>query len=516
MHPSEFARATPDKAAIIMAGSGQTVTFAQFEARSNQGAHLLRGAGLQPGAVVALMLENDARYLEITCAAHRAGLYFVCLSTRLAPAEIAYILQDSGAQMLIASGTLAPLLHAVADAAPALRYTLGPAVPGWQAWEEATAALPITPIADERAGIDMLYSSGTTGRPKGIKPPLPADPAITTLSPLGTVCARLGFGADTIYLNPAPLYHAAPLRWCREVLALGGTVVIMEKFDPEAALALIERHRVTHSQWVPTHFVRMLKLPEEARARYDYSSLRLAIHAAAPCPVPVKQAMIDWWGPILMEYYSGTEAIGMTLITAPEWLAHPGSVGRAMIGTLYICDEDDNPLPPRQEGLVCFADGPTFAYHNDPEKTAAAHNRHGWATFGDVGWLDEEGYLYLTDRKSFMIISGGVNIYPQEIENALVVHPRIADAAVVGAPDAEMGECVVAVIQPMDMADATPAFAQEVIDWLRQQLSGVKIPRRVEFMAELPRHPTGKLYKRLLHDRYRQPGAAPETLLSLR
>jgi acyl-CoA synthetase (AMP-forming)/AMP-acid ligase II len=262
MHPSEFARATPDKAAIIMAGSGQTVTFAQFEARSNQGAHLLRGAGLQPGGRGADAGKRCA-LSEITCAAHRAGLYFVCLSTRLAPAEIAYILQDSGAQMLIASGTLAPLLHAVADAAPPLRYTLGPAVPGWQAWEEATAALPTTPIADERAGIDMLYSSGTTGRPKGIKPPLPADPAITTLSPLGTVCARLGFGADTIYLNPAPLYHAAPLRWCREVLALGGTVVIMEKFDPEAALALIERHRVTHSQWVPTHFVRMLKLPEE-------------------------------------------------------------------------------------------------------------------------------------------------------------------------------------------------------------------------------------------------------------
>jgi acyl-CoA synthetase (AMP-forming)/AMP-acid ligase II len=295
MHPSEFARATPDKAAIIMAGSGETVTFAQLEARSNQGAHLLRGAGLQPGAVVALMLENDARYLEITCAAHRAGLYFVCLSTRLAPAEIAYILLDSGAQMLIASGTLAPLLHAVADAAPPLRYTLGPAVPGWQAWEEATAAADHPDRRRARRDRHALFL-GHHRPPQGNQAPLPADPAITTLSPLGTVCARLGFGADTIYLNPAPLYHAAPLRWCREVLALGGTVVIMEKFDPEAALALIERHRVTHSQWVPTHFVRMLKLPDEARARHDCSSLRLAIHAAAPCPVPVKQAMIDWWG----------------------------------------------------------------------------------------------------------------------------------------------------------------------------------------------------------------------------
>jgi long-chain acyl-CoA synthetase len=514
MHPSAFARSQPDKPAIIMAGSGEVVTYGELDRRSNQAAHLFRQSGLREGDVIAILLENDPRYLEITWGAHRAGLYFVCISNRLSPAEIAYILEDSGAALLVASGALNTILSEIDVAAPAHRYTIGPRVEGWQDWIEATADLPAVPVAGERAGADMLYSSGTTGRPKGIKPPLPHDPDISAPTSLQSVCAKLGFGSDTIYLNPAPLYHAAPLRWCREVQALGGTVVVMEKFDPEGALSLIERYRITHSQWVPTHFIRMLKLPEEVRTRYDLSSLRLAIHAAAPCPVPVKEAMIAWWGPIIVEYYSGTEGAGLTMISAPEWLDHRGSVGRAVVGRLHICDEQDRPLPPRQEGLVCFADGPAFTYHNDPEKTAAAINSHGWASFGDIGWLDDDGYLYLTDRKSFMIISGGVNIYPQEIENLLAVHPKITDAAVVGAPDPEMGESVV--IQPGDMADATEAFARELVEWLRPQLSGVKLPRRIEFMADLPRHPTGKLYKRLLRDRYREQGSDTLTFMTVR
>ncbi|NWK96251.1 acyl-CoA synthetase [Sphingobium lactosutens] len=502
MHPGMTARAEPEKAAIIMADTGEVVSYRQLECRSNQAAHLFRAAGLREGDAVALLLDNTPDFLGITWGAHRAGLYFVCISTRLAPSEIAYILNDSGARLLVASGGLGGLLAEIDGDAPVHRFTLGEERPGWRDWGKVIAAMPDSPIPDERAGIDMLYSSGTTGRPKGIKPPLPDDGDITLPTPLGTVCAKLGFDRDTIYLSPAPLYHAAPLRWCREVQALGGTVVIMEKFDPEVALSLIERYRITHSQWVPTHFVRLLKLPQEVRDRHDCSSLKLAVHAAAPCPVPVKQAMIDWWGPILLEYYSGTEGAGITMISSPEWLSHPGSVGRSMIGQARICDEDDNLLPPRTEGLVSFEGGPPFSYHNDPEKTASVINRHGWATLGDVGWMDEDGYLYLTDRKSFMIISGGVNIYPQEIENVLVLHPRIADAAVVSVPDPEMGEQVVAVLQPEDMADATEAFAQELVDWLRSRLSGVKIPRLIEFMPDLPRHPTGKLYKRILRDRY--------------
>jgi fatty-acyl-CoA synthase len=349
----------------------------------------------------------------------------------------------------------------------------------------------------------MLYSSGTTGRPKGVRVALPEAEDVAAPTVLGMLAQRLyGLGPETVYLSPAPLYHAAPLRWSMTVQRLGGTVVMMEHFDPLAALAAIERYRADAGQWVPTHFVRMLKLDDSARNRHDLSSLRIAIHAAAPCPVAIKRAMLDWWGPILHEYYAGSEGNGLTTISSPEWLEHPGSVGRAAYGVLHVCDDDGEELPPGAEGLVYFEGGGQFAYHNDPAKTAEATNRHGWTTLGDVGRVDAEGYLYLTDRKSFMIISGGVNIYPQEVENRLVTHPRVADAAVIGAPDEEMGERVVAVVQPLDMTEATPAFAEELRCWCRAELSGVKTPRQIDFTSELPRHATGKLYKRLLRDRY--------------
>jgi acyl-CoA synthetase (AMP-forming)/AMP-acid ligase II len=348
----------------------------------------------------------------------------------------------------------------------------------------------------------MLYSSGTTGRPKGVKLPLPEDPAIAQTNTLVMVAMAFGLNADSIYLTPAPLYHAAPLRWSMTVQRIGGTVVLMRHFDAESVLAAIERYGITAGQFVPTHFVRMLKLPDDVRARYDHSTMKVAIHAAAPCPAPVKQAMIDWWGPIIWEYYAGSEGNGITMITSEQWLAHQGSVGKAISGILHICDEDGNDLPPRQEGLVYFEGGNPFTYHNDPAKTAESHNLHGWSTLGDIGWMDEEGYLYLTDRKSFMIISGGVNIYPQEIENHLVTHPKVTDVAVIGAPHPDMGEQVVAIVQPADMATAGDALAQELEAYCREKLSGVKIPRRIDFRDELPRHPTGKLYKRLLRDEY--------------
>ena len=348
----------------------------------------------------------------------------------------------------------------------------------------------------------MLYSSGTTGRPKGVKPALNGGP-IDAPNALQMMAQGLfGFSGDSIYISPAPLYHAAPLRWCMTVHKLGGTVIVLEKFDPEQALALIEQHKVNCGQFVPTHFVRMLKLPEETRAKYDVSSMKSAIHAAAPCPVPVKEQMIAWWGPVIYEYYAGTEGNGFCWINSENWLAHKGSVGQAVLGELRICDDAGDPVPPRTEGAVYFANGPAVNYHNAPDKTAESYNKHGWTTLGDVGWADEEGYLYLTDRKSFMIISGGVNIYPQEIENLLITHPKVADAAVVGAPCEEMGEKVVAVIQPMDQAEDRDALAAELMAFARANLSHVKSPRRIDFMAELPRHPTGKLYKRLIRDAY--------------
>jgi long-chain acyl-CoA synthetase len=373
----------------------------------------------------------------------------------------------------------------------------------YRSLEDARTPFPTTPIADESAGRAMLYSSGTTGRPKGVKRAGVVDPAIDAPNPLAMLGQALyGWTPDTVYLSPAPLYHAAPLGWSMAVHALGGTVVMMERFDAEDALRFIEQYKITSAQWVPTHFVRMLKLPPEARERYDMSSLKAVFHAAAPCPVPVKEQMIAWWGPIVHEYYAGTEGNGFCIINSTEWLAHKGSVGRGLTAQVKICDEDGEPLPPRAEGLVFFEGGGQFEYHGDPAKTAESRNKHGWTTLGDVGWLDEEGYLYLTDRKSFMIISGGVNIYPQELENVLIGHPKVADAAVVGAPDEEMGEKVVAVIQPMNWAEAGDDLRNELMAYARQHLSHVKAPRVIDFMAELPRHPTGKLYKRLIRDAY--------------
>jgi long-chain acyl-CoA synthetase len=500
MHPSVIALTQPDKPAVIVAETGRVLTFAEVDAASNRFAHLLRGHGLGVGEVIALMLDNVPEYFGIAWGAQRAGMHYVCISTRLTADEVNYILADSGAELLLIGESGAALASQIAFSGA--RYIMNAALDGWTPLEPALAALPRTPIADERAGVDMLYSSGTTGRPKGVKVPLPEDPAIAQSNTLVMVAMAFGISADSIYLTPAPLYHAAPLRWSMTVQRMGGTIVLMQHFDAEGVLAAIERYGITSGQFVPTHFVRMLKLPAEVRARYDHGSMTVAIHAAAPCPVPVKQAMIDWWGPNIWEYYAGSEGNGITMITSDQWLTHQGSVGKAISGILHICGEDGEEVPLRAEGLVYFEGGNPFSYHNDPAKTAESHNQHGWSTLGDIGWMDEEGFLYLTDRKSFMIISGGVNIYPQEIENHLVTHPKVTDVAVIGAPHPDMGEQVVAVIQPADMTQAGDALADELAAFCREKLSGVKIPRRIDFRKELPRHPTGKLYKRLLRDEY--------------
>lgn len=499
MHPFIHAATQPDATAVMMAGSGASLSYAELEARSNQVAHLLRAQGLQRGDTVVIWLENCLEYLPICWGAQRAGLVFVAMSTKLTATEAAYIVADSGAQAIFAGARFASL----AAALPAIagRYALDGEIPSWTAFEPAVAAQPTSPIADQSPGRDMLYSSGTTGRPKGVRGPLPEGALDAGDALTGLVAALYGFRPGMRYLSPAPLYHAAPLRYCMAVHRFGGTVVVMERFEPEAYLALVEKNRITHSQLVPTMFVRMLKLPEDVRTRHDLTSMEVAIHAAAPCPVDVKQAMLDWWGNVIFEYYASTEGAGFTAISPAEWRARPGSVGKSLLGEIRVLGDDGGVLGPNQTGRIFFANGPGFSYHNDPEKTAESRTEHG-ATFGDIGHVDDDGYLYLTDRAAYMIISGGVNVYPQEAENVLTMHPAVADVAVFGVPDAEMGEAVKAVVQPRDPAAAGPALAAELIAFVRGRLSHVKCPTSVDFLDELPRHDTGKLYKRLLRDRY--------------
>jgi long-chain acyl-CoA synthetase len=470
-------------------------------------AHVLREAGLRPGDVVALVAENRLAYYEVYWAALRSGLYVTAVDHHLTAPEAAYVVADCGARAVVVSASL-PTAAALTGLTPgvALRLALHGELDGHVDYASALAAASPEPPADQPRGADLLYSSGTTGRPKGIKPPLSGDRVDAHQNPMRLVFGRAyGFDADTVHLTPAPLHHAAPLRYGGMVHELGGTVVVMPRFEPAAALAAIERHRVTASQWVPTMFVRMLKLPDDERERHDLSSHRVAVHAAAPCPVEVKRRMIEWWGPILQEYYAATEAVGVTMIDSATWLRKPGSVGRAVLGVLHVCDDDGEELPTGEVGTVWFErEAFPFAYHNDPERTRAArHPRHPtWGTTGDLGRVDEDGFLFLTDRKAFTIISGGVNIYPQEIEDALALHPSVLDVAVVGAPDEDLGEVVAAVVQPAPGAAAGPELERELLAFLGERIARFKLPRTVEFVDPLPRTATGKLQKHLLKARY--------------
>lgn len=504
LFPTQFAPPKPDKIAYRMLRSGEAVTFRELDERANRAAHLFRACGAQKGDHIVVLMENTRQFLEVCFGADRAGLYYTAASTHLVANEVEYILRDCGAKLVVTSRAQGALMDALRSRLPDLAhwYMIDADRPGFADWDAAIAAQSSAPIADPAQGLDMLYSSGTTGRPKGIQWPLPDTPpgGPTMLTEL--LSRLFAYDAQTRYLSPAPLYHAAPMRHSMTVIKKGGTVFVMDKFDAEESLATIERERVTHSQWVPTMFVRMLKLPETVRTRYDTRSMRVAIHAAAPCPVDVKERMIEWWGPILREYYAGTENNGFCAIDTAEWLAHKGSVGRAVQGELHICDESGVELPLGAEGEVYFANGPKFTYHNDPKKTEASRNAQGWTTLGDIGRLDAEGYLYLVDRKSFVIISGGVNIYPQEIEDTILAHPKVVDVAVIGVPNEDFGEEVKAVVQPIDIAEAGPALATEILAFCKSRMAAFKCPRSIDFEPTLPRHPTGKLFKRLLKQRY--------------
>jgi len=508
MHPRNYAESRPDHAALIMAASGETVTYGELEARANRGAHALRQLGLASGDAIALASDNRPAFFDMYWATQRSGLVMVLLSSRLKRDEIAYIVNDSGARALLCADKLAGTLRdVVAHRAemPQLSQivSIGP-IDGLPEWHALCAAQPATPIPDEEIGGRMVYSSGTTGRPKGLKF---ASATGTPIQPNfgATLFARFyGFDESTVYLCPAPLYHAAPMGMTAGIQCVGGTAVVMEKFEPEEFLKAIERWKVTDVMVVPTMFIRLLALPEEVRNHYDLSSLKTVIHAAAPCPVPVKHAMIEWLGPIVEEFYAGSEGNGHVMISSAEWLERPGSVGKAVIGQLHICDDVGHELPTGETGTIYFSGGKPINYHNDPAKSRAAHNplHPEWSTMGDVGRVDEEGYLFLADRKDFMIISGGVNIYPQEVENLLISHPAVADAAVFGVPNRDFGEEVKAVIQLKNWDDATDQLAREIIEWCRERLADVKCPRSIDFERELPRAETGKLYKKELKARY--------------
>ena len=498
-----------DKPAVILHPAGTVVTFDELEARANRLAHYFRDAGLHEGDTVAILMENNEHYHAVMWAARRSGLYYVPINSHLTAAEAAYIIDNSAAKAIIGSAALRSTCEGLAGYLPCGLPELlliacadgEPGLQGWQRYPECVAGQPDTPIDDEWEGDLLQYSSGTTGRPKGIKRALPH---ILPADAPGMMSALIGFwiNPDSVYLSPAPLYHTAPSVWSMSAQAGGVTTVVLEKFDPEGCLDAIARHRVTHGQFVPAMFTRMLKLPEAVRESYDVSSLQRAMHAAAPCPVEIKTQMMDWWGPIIDEYYASSEAIGSTLITAEDWLAHPGSVGKPMNCQMHILDEHGDEVPAGEAGEIYFEGGSSFEYLNDEAKTAASRDRHGWTTVGDIGYVDDEGYLYLTDRRHHMIISGGVNIYPQEAENLLVTHPKVMDAAVFGVPDDEMGQRVMAAVQTVDPADATDGFAAELIGWLRDRLSHYKCPRSIEFEAQLPRTDTGKLYKNGLIEKY--------------
>lgn len=506
MYPGTHAQTYPDKIALIRPSTGETMTYGELDERSNRLAQLFHARGLRRGDHVALCSENNLSFFVAVWACMRSGLYLTPINWHLSASEAAYIVDDCDARALVVSAAV-PYAAELGRLCPRpeLKLAFGGAVEGFQPLEDAVADQPARKLDQEWLGATMVYSSGTTGKPKGILR------ALRDISPdagnptLSQIISIFGFGPDMVYLSPAPLYHGAPMAFTLGTVQSGGTVVVLDKFDPEESLRLIEQYRVTHSQWVPTMFVRMLKLPDEVRARYDLSSQRHAVHAAAPCPVDVKRRMIEWWGPVIDEFYSSTEAVAFTTIGSIDWLAHPGSVGRSQGKPLHICDEAGGKLPADEAGLIYGEPSDTaFVYHKAQDKTGASRHptNPDWVTVGDIGYLDADGFLYLTDRKAFMIISGGVNIYPQQIEDVLALHPQVQDVAVIGVPNEELGEEVKAVVEPAPGVLPSDDLAREIKAFVEEKLGRQMMPRTVDFVEELPRLPTGKLYKKGLREKY--------------
>lgn len=512
MNLTDLASQYEEKPAVVLADSSAALTYRELEDTSNRIAHLFRRHGLRAGDHVAFLMENCLEIFPLVWAAQRAGLFYTPVNRHLGTDEAAYVVENCEARILVHSERLDELASDIAARCGALemRWTVGgESATGADRLADAIAEFPATPIEDEIEGYYMLYSSGTTGRPKGVLPELSGAPFGSGLAIDVTMGDAFGFGPHTVYLSPGPLYHAAPLGWTMGTIRNGGTAVVMEQFDAEDALAVIDRYRVTHAQFVPTMFVRMLKLPEDVRSRYDVSSLLLVVHAAAPCPIHVKERMIDWLGPRIVEFYGGSEGNSFFMIGTAEWLEHRGSVGRSMVGDVHICDDDGNELPVGEVGTVWFSGTPRFEYHRDPEKTAEAYDHNGWSTLWDLGHVDSDGYLYLSARRTDLILSGGVNIYPQEIEDALTMHPDVHDIAVIGLPDEDMGQRVHAVVTPADGVVADDVLAGELVAYARGRLAHFKAPRSIAF-GEVPRLPSGKILKRALLARYVNKGSVGE------
>ena len=502
MDIAEHAMRAPEAPALVVADS-DTASYGVLYERSRRVAALLHEAGLRQGDGVALVLPNCREFFEITWGCQLSGLYYSAVNTHFTPDEVAYVVADSEARAVFVDASMADLGAQIRAVNPRVdvHIGIGGSIAGWATYDEALAAAGEPPSQSD--GSEMLYSSGTTGRPKAVRRPLPTDGNGSWAQYVLEMALKHHYAMDesSVYLSPAPLYHAAGVNYTMAVHRVGATAITMRKFDAEAVLRLIETHRVTHAQFVPTMFVRMLKLPQATRDRYDVSSLKCVIHAAAPCSVDVKYQMMDWFGPILHEYYGGTEGFAGSTIGPADWLAHPGSVGKPMTA-VHVVGDDGDELGVGESGELFFEGGPDFEYFKDPEKTASVVNDRGWRTLGDVGYVDDDGYLYLTDRSTFMIVSGGVNIYPHEAENLLVMHPKLVDAAVFGVPNDEFGEEVKAVVQPVPGAEPGPALEAELIEYCRARLAKYKCPRTVDFDPELPRDPNGKLYKRRIRDRY--------------
>lgn len=503
MNIADHASAAPQSPALVT--DGGAISFGELHARSQRVAAALREVGLRRGDGVAVVLPNRPEFFEITWGAQLSGLYYTAVNTHFLPDEVGYVIDDSDAKAVFVEASMPEFAAHIRETNAAVigHIAVGGPLPGWHCYEDALAAAGDAPPASD--GSEMLYSSGTTGRPKAVRRPLPVDGNGSWAQSVLEMALihKYGMSPSSVYLSPAPLYHAAGVNYTMAANRVGAASIIMRRFDAETVLRLIETHRVTHAQFVPTMFVRMLKLPASVRERYDVSSLRCVIHAAAPCPVEVKHRMMEWFGPIIHEYYGGTEGFAGTTIGPQDWLAHPGSVGIPM-APVHVVGEDGQELPAGESGELYFEGGPDFEYFKDPAKTASVHNDRGWRSLGDMGYVDSDGFLYLTDRSTFTIVSGGVNIYPQEAENLLVMHPKLVDAAVFGVPNHDFGEEVKAVVQPADGVVAGPELEAELIEYCRAHLAGYKCPRTVEFDRELPRDPNGKLYKRRIRDRYWQ------------